>query len=122
MYNTPSPEFPADLDAFQQMTCAEQCRPNTYHDRTHYPTRFDPSTATVNPDDEFVESLRSIRATGSSPDQDYLDRVSDSTKSEAVVADTILRSRKSWKTVKGRAEPVWPPELEKALIQGVFLH
>lgn len=37
------------------------------------------------------------------------------------VADTIVRARKSWKTVKGRSEPVWPPNLEKALVQGESL-
>lgn len=32
---------------------------------------------------------------------------------------TIVAGRKSWKTMKGRgAEPVWPPELECALIEG----
>lgn len=36
------------------------------------------------------------------------------------VADTIVRARKSWKTVKGRSEPVWPPHLEKALVQGEY--
>ena len=39
---------------------------------------------------------------------------------EENVADTIVRARKSWKTVKGRSEPVWPPHLEKALVQGVY--
>ena len=38
--------------------------------------------------------------------------------SEAEVAETIVSARKSWKTVKGKSEPVWPPVLEKALVKG----
>lgn len=38
--------------------------------------------------------------------------------SEQEVAETIVSARKSWKTVKGKSEPVWPPDLEKALVKG----
>lgn len=38
--------------------------------------------------------------------------------SEQEVAETIVSARKSWKTVKGKSEPVWPPALEKALVKG----
>ena len=37
---------------------------------------------------------------------------------DADVADTIVNARKSWKTVKGKSEAVWPPQLEKALVKG----
>ena len=33
---------------------------------------------------------------------------------------SIFKSRKSWKTLKG-GEVVWPPELEAALIEGVWV-
>ncbi|KAI5116468.1 hypothetical protein M0805_000705 [Coniferiporia weirii] len=36
------------------------------------------------------------------------------------VADTIVKARKSWKTVKGKSEPVWPPHLEKSLVQALL--
>ncbi|KAH8110487.1 hypothetical protein DFH11DRAFT_770268 [Phellopilus nigrolimitatus] len=39
---------------------------------------------------------------------------------EEQVADTIVRARKSWKTIKGKSEPVWPPHLEKALVQALL--
>lgn len=36
------------------------------------------------------------------------------------VMETIVKTRKSWKTMKGGrgGEAVWPPELEYALIEG----
>ena len=36
------------------------------------------------------------------------------------VFQSIVKSRKSWKTLKG-GEVVWPPELEAALIEGAFV-
>lgn len=54
--------------------------------------------------------------TPSSSDEQTLDFASE--RGEALVAETIVRSRKSWKTVKGRSEPVWPPHLEKVLVHG----
>ena len=33
---------------------------------------------------------------------------------------TILSGRKCWRILKGRNEPVWPPQLEAALIEGNF--
>lgn len=32
--------------------------------------------------------------------------------------NTILSGRKCWRILKGRNEPVWPPPLEAALIEG----
>jgi transcriptional enhancer factor len=32
---------------------------------------------------------------------------------------TIMKIRKSWKTLKGNAEPVWPPRLEATMLKGV---
>jgi hypothetical protein len=32
--------------------------------------------------------------------------------------NTIVSGRKSWKTLKGKGEAVWPPYLEAALIEG----
>lgn len=32
---------------------------------------------------------------------------------------SILNSRKCWRSIKGKEEPVWPPELEAALIEGL---
>ena len=36
------------------------------------------------------------------------------------VFQSIVKSRKSWKTLKG-GEIVWPPELEAALIEGTWV-
>lgn len=33
---------------------------------------------------------------------------------------TIVSGRKSWKTLKGKGEAVWPPYLEAALVEGKF--
>jgi transcriptional enhancer factor len=33
--------------------------------------------------------------------------------------NTIVSGRKSWKTLKGKGEAVWPPYLEAALIEGL---
>lgn len=35
---------------------------------------------------------------------------------------TIVSGRKSWKTLKGKGEAVWPPYLEAALVEGRFQH
>lgn len=35
---------------------------------------------------------------------------------------SILNSRKCWRSIKGKEEPVWPPELEAALIEGRYRH
>lgn len=35
---------------------------------------------------------------------------------------TIVSGRKSWKTLKGKGEAVWPPYLEAALVEGRFRH
>lgn len=32
---------------------------------------------------------------------------------------SILNSRKCWRSLKGKEEPVWPPHLEAALIEGM---
>lgn len=31
---------------------------------------------------------------------------------------SIVTSRKCWKTIKGKGEVVWPPQLEAALVEG----
>lgn len=36
------------------------------------------------------------------------------------VFQSIVKGRKSWKTLKG-GEVVWPPELEAALIEGAWV-
>jgi hypothetical protein len=36
------------------------------------------------------------------------------------VFQKIVNGRKSWKTLKGQSEPVWPPNLEAALIDGTY--
>ena len=33
---------------------------------------------------------------------------------------TIVSGRKSWKTLKGKGEAVWPPYLEAALVEGAY--
>jgi hypothetical protein len=38
------------------------------------------------------------------------------------VFQNIVRTRKSWKSLRGDTEAVWPPELEAALIQGAHHH
>lgn len=37
------------------------------------------------------------------------------------VFQSIVKGRKSWKTLKG-GEVVWPPELEAALIEGAWVY
>jgi hypothetical protein len=34
------------------------------------------------------------------------------------ILQTIIRTRKSWKTLKGQAEAVWPPYLEATMLKG----
>ena len=41
-----------------------------------------------------------------------------STSQVVKLVDDVLKGRKNWKRTKGDAEPIWPPELEKALIEG----
>lgn len=36
------------------------------------------------------------------------------------VANTIFSARKSWKTIRGKGEAVWPPVLEQALVKGAL--
>lgn len=33
---------------------------------------------------------------------------------------SIVTSRKCWKTIKGKGEVVWPPQLEAALVEGDY--
>ncbi len=35
------------------------------------------------------------------------------------VFQSIVKGRKSWKTLRGNGEAVWPPELEAALLEGL---
>lgn len=35
---------------------------------------------------------------------------------------SIVTSRKCWKTIKGKGEVVWPPQLEAALVEGAHPH
>lgn len=37
---------------------------------------------------------------------------------QTVHAHNIITGRKSWKTLKGKSEAVWPPSLEQALFEG----
>lgn len=37
------------------------------------------------------------------------------------IFQTIVKGRKSWKTLRGNGEAVWPPELEAALLEGECL-
>jgi hypothetical protein len=36
-------------------------------------------------------------------------------------AQIVVTGRRSWKTLKGKAEAVWPPHLEAALIEGLLI-
>lgn len=36
------------------------------------------------------------------------------------VFETIVKGRKSWKTLRGNGEAVWPPQLEAALLEGTY--
>lgn len=38
------------------------------------------------------------------------------------ILQIILRSRKSWKTLKGQSEAVWPPYLEATMLKGMYVH
>ena len=81
-----------------------------HHHQRHHRQVYPPS-----PPSSQIGSTEYAYSTTSTPQQPVLDA------QEARVAETIVRARKSWKTIKGRAEPVWPPELEKALVQGMYL-
>lgn len=48
------------------------------------------------------------------------DEVSPSSSAGDAVAK-ILKARKCWRSIKGKEEAVWPPELEAALIEGSLL-
>lgn len=37
---------------------------------------------------------------------------------QTVYTQNIITGRKSWKTLKGKSEAVWPPNLEQALFEG----
>lgn len=41
-----------------------------------------------------------------------------STKSTEDILRTIMKTRKSWKTLKGNTEAVWPPYLEAIMLKG----
>lgn len=43
--------------------------------------------------------------------------VSPSQETEDIL-QTIMKVRKSWKTLKGNTEPVWPPCLEAMMLKG----
>ncbi|EJD08273.1 uncharacterized protein FOMMEDRAFT_151020 [Fomitiporia mediterranea MF3/22] len=128
--NPPSPSFPGEFDMLEQHSLHAQ-QPGyaqgirsthnsdlytalQYHSSSRVPS---PGSAVLT-DFDFANSLRTIR--GSRGDDAEPSSGDGPTESEAAVAETIVRARKSWKTVKGRSEPVWPPHLEKALVQGRF--
>ena len=46
--------------------------------------------------------------------------VSPANASTDAAVKSILNSRKCWRSLKGKEEPVWPPNLEAALIEGLF--
>jgi len=46
----------------------------------------------------------------------------DTPKSSEEILHAILNTRKSWKTLKGQAEAVWPPYLEATMLKGAILH
>ena len=49
------------------------------------------------------------------------DELSDSTgQGTDAAVKSILNSRKCWRSLKGKEEPVWPPQLEAALVEGAF--
>jgi hypothetical protein len=51
-------------------------------------------------------------------DLSYTPSAEERTRDAAQIAAT---GRRSWKTLKGKGEAVWPPHLEAALIEGAFL-
>ena len=44
--------------------------------------------------------------------------VAPATTNTNAAVKSILNSRKCWRSLKGKEEPVWPPQLEAALIEG----
>ena len=113
-------DYRGRLDTSPDNQLSGQYNHDRYRNPIQPPTLPNSQSSGIGPDPDFVQSLRSIRATQSSPRQGRLSGSSGASESEAVVAETIVRARKSWKTVKGRNEPVWPPELEKILVQGTL--
>lgn len=57
------------------------------------------------------------QARASSPSSEELSDAPVAGTSAAV--KSILNSRKCWRSLKGKEEPVWPPHLEAALIEGM---
>jgi len=51
-------------------------------------------------------------------DLSYTPSAEERTRDAAQIAAT---GRRSWKTLKGKGEAVWPPHLEAALIEGKLL-
>ncbi|KAL5512512.1 hypothetical protein ACEPAG_3165 [Sanghuangporus baumii] len=130
----PSPEFSSELDMLRsQALDAHRAQAHANASSSHigssmqdiryqHDAPFSPSDdSNPSSDFQFMNSLLSIRGTR---DQDGGGRggvgADGPTESEVAVAETIVRARKSWKTVKGRSEPVWPPHLEKALVQALL--
>ncbi|EJD08266.1 uncharacterized protein FOMMEDRAFT_16696 [Fomitiporia mediterranea MF3/22] len=108
-------------DMYQQSQHAQNAHDSQHvrsdqHSFGHVQNRTQSPSAGLVPDPVFVNSLRSIDGTGTSGQG----QLEGPTENEAVVAETIVRARKSWKTVKGRSEVVWPPHLERVLIQALL--
>jgi len=55
------------------------------------------------------------------PARDQADPSSPGNQRTQEVLQQIVTGRKSWKTLRGDTEPVWPPQLEAALINGACL-
>ncbi|KAG1902207.1 uncharacterized protein F5891DRAFT_1217841 [Suillus fuscotomentosus] len=51
-------------------------------------------------------------------DPDPLQPIPPSQSTDDIVR-TIMKVRKSWKTLKGKSEPVWPPGLEAMMLEGL---
>ncbi|GJE95545.1 TEA domain-containing protein [Phanerochaete sordida] len=62
-------------------------------------------------------SASSAKARTASPSGDELSDAAAPGTDAAV--KSILNSRKCWRSLKGKEEPVWPPHLEAALIEGL---
>lgn len=119
------PEFTGEIDTLQHGRIRTSPRGLYSSHNYNYPHSSGPDPIPGSLTDfDFAKSLRDVHTSRATPSHSQgqgrngSEETDGPTESEAAVAETIVRARKSWKTVKGRSEPVWPPHLEKALVQG----
>ncbi|EJD08270.1 uncharacterized protein FOMMEDRAFT_151017 [Fomitiporia mediterranea MF3/22] len=123
-HNAPLPTFPRDYNMHHPVRSMD-----THHNSRRAQYNITPHLSPANSVSDCEGSLQPVSGTrwhvagqgqGQERRNEYKEADPLSTESEEAVAESIVRSRKSWKTIKGRSEPVWPPHLERALVQALL--